>query len=84
MVFFLTGGLIYLHFFAVVFSTGFVASSDKGEVPSSLIRSYVTVERPSGGKQVKKSRQPSLSGTYISYSCLSPPLFSRIPFLRCN
>ena len=30
---------------------------DAGEVTGSAVRSYVTVERPSGGKQIRKAKQ---------------------------
>ncbi|KAK3732288.1 hypothetical protein QZH41_014424 [Actinostola sp. cb2023] len=62
-------------------STGFVASNGKSEVPSSLIRNYVTVERPSGGKQVKKARPASV--TEHSHESMIPHLrYSPLPPIR--
>lgn len=33
---------------------------DSGEMTGSAVRSYVTVERPSGGKQIRKAKQANL------------------------
>ena len=32
---------------------------DAGEMTGSAVRSYVTIERPSGGKQIRKAKQHS-------------------------
>ena len=46
------------------FSSSFLTNSkpivpldDGGEVTGSAVRSYVTVERPTGGKQIRKAKQ---------------------------
>lgn len=39
---------------------------DSGEMTGSAVRSYVTVERPSGGKQIRKAKQANLASQ--SYS----------------
>lgn len=39
---------------------------DTGEMTGSAVRSYVTVERPSGGKQIRKAKQANLASQ--SYS----------------
>jgi len=49
-------------------SKNIVPVDDAGEVTGSAVRSYVTVERPSGGKQIRKAKQH----TPASYSH-SPP-----------
>lgn len=59
------GGLVELILMFVVFfclfffscSKNIVPVDDAGEMTGSAVRSYVTVERPSGGKQIRKAKQ---------------------------
>ena len=42
------------------YSKHIVPLDDAWEMTGSAVRSYVTVERPSGGKQIRKAKQQSL------------------------
>ena len=53
------GGLVELILtFVVLFCSKSIAPvDDAGEMTGSAVRSYFTVERPSGGKQIRKAKQ---------------------------
>ena len=60
---------VFFNFFlSFVYSKPILAFVDAGEVTASAVRSYVTVERPTGGKQIKQAKHSS--GIDPLYTCV--------------
>ena len=53
--------------FRPVHSKPIIPLDDAEEVTGSVVRSYVTVERPTGGKQIRKARQYTPGKTAALY-----------------
>ena len=48
---------VCFNFSFLINSKPIIPLDEGGEVTGSIVRSYVTVERPTGGKQIRKAKQ---------------------------